>query len=87
MSEEDDKTKTGIPVLNQIRGIGDLFGTTNGSKTRTEIIVFVKPRIIKNGLDAQNVAEDFRAGLSTMHNNATTFSGRDVPDSRSIPMR
>ncbi len=85
MSEEDDKTKSGIPLLQQIRGIGDLFGTTNGSKSRTEIIVFVKPRIIQNSLDAQNVAQDFRAGLSTMHNNATTFSGRDVPDPRPIP--
>ncbi len=87
MSEEDDKTQSGIPILHQIRGIGDLFGTTNGSKTRTEIIVFVKPRIIQNGFDAQNVAEDFRAGLSTMHNNATMFSGRDVPDPRPIPPR
>ena len=85
MSEEDDKTKSGIPLLQQIRGIGDLFGTTNGSKSRTEIIVFVKPRIIQNSLDAQNVAQDFRAGLSTMHSNATMFSGRDVPDPRPIP--
>ncbi len=85
MSEEDDKTKSGIPILQEIRGLGDLFGTTNGSKNRTEIIVFVKPRIIQNSFDAQNVAQDFRAGLSTMHNNATMFSGRDVPDPRPIP--
>ncbi|WP_244427114.1 type II secretion system secretin GspD [Methyloferula stellata] len=78
MSEEDDKTQTGIPFLRQIQGIGDLFGNTNGSKQRTEIIVFVRPRVIRNGLDAQNVAEDFRAGLSTMHSNATIISGRDV---------
>lgn len=78
MSEEDDKTQTGIPILRQLKGIGDLFGTTNGTKTRTEIIVFVKPRIIQNGLDAQNVTEDFREGLSTMHSNATIISGRDV---------
>jgi general secretion pathway protein D len=84
MSEEDDKTQTGIPILRQIRGIGDLFGTTNGSKLRTEIIVFVKPNVIRNGFDAQNVAEDFRAGLSTMHSNATVFSGRDSPDPRSL---
>lgn len=59
-------------------GAGDLFGTTNGSKARTEIIVFVKPSIIQNGLDAQIVAEDFRAGLSTMHSNASVISGRDI---------
>ncbi len=78
MSEEDDKTQTGIPILRQIRGIGDLFGTTNGSKLRTEIIVFVRPRIIQNGLDAENVAEEFRARLSTMHSDATIINGKDA---------
>lgn len=67
MSEEDDRTKTGIPILRQIQGLGDLFGTTNNSKTHTEIIVFVKPVIIHDSIDAQNVAEEFRAKLSMMH--------------------
>ena len=79
MSEEDDKTQTGIPILRQIQGLGDLFGNTNGSKTRTEIIIFVKPRIIRDSLDAQNVAEEFRAGLSTMHNTASIINGIGVP--------
>jgi general secretion pathway protein D len=79
MSEEDDRTQTGIPVLRQIKVIGDLFGTTNGSKQRTEIIVFVKPRIIRDNLDAQDVAEQFRAGLNTMHSAAAVVSGKDVP--------
>ncbi len=78
MSEETDKTMTGIPVLRQIKGLGDLFGTTNGTKTRTEIIVFVRPRIIQNSADAQNVAEEFRAGLNTMHSTNSVISGRDA---------
>jgi general secretion pathway protein D len=78
MSEEADKTQTGIPVLRQIQGLGDLFGTTNGTKTRTEIIIFVKPSIIQNAADAQNVAEEFRAGLNTMHSAHSVISGRDA---------
>jgi general secretion pathway protein D len=78
MSEEDDRTQTGIPVLRQIQGLGDLFGTTNNSKTHTEIIVFVKPVIIRDSVDAQNVAEEFRAKLSMMHPNIDVVSGRDA---------
>ncbi len=78
MSEEDDKTQTGIPILRQIEGLGDMFGNTNGSKVRTEIIIFVKPRIIRDGLDAQNVAEEFRAGMSTMRNSAAIINGVGV---------
>jgi general secretion pathway protein D len=78
ISEADNRMQSGIPILRQIQGLGDLFGTTNNSKARTEIIVFVKPHIIRDGLDAQNVAEEFRAGLSTMHSNASIISGKDV---------
>jgi len=75
ISEEDDRTKSGIPVLNQIRYIGDLFGSTNNSKTRTEIIVFVKPRVIGDSIDAQNVAEEFRARLNTMRDSGSVIHG------------
>lgn len=78
MSEEDDKTQTGIPILRQIEGLGDMFGNTNGSKLRTEIIIFVKPRIIRDSLDAQNVAEEFRAGMSTMRNSPAIINGIGV---------
>ncbi len=86
ISEEDDKTQTGIPILRQIQGLGDLFGTTNGNKTRTEIIIFVKPSVIQNANDAQNVAEAFRAGMSTMRSNTSIISGRDVPEPKGAPL-
>jgi len=75
MSEEDNKTQTGVPVLRQITGIGDLFGNTDGSKQRTEIIVFVKPTVIRGSGDASTVAEEFRAKLSTMHSARPIISG------------
>ncbi len=78
MSEDDNKSQSGIPILQQIRGLGDLFSTTNDTKDRTEIIVFVKPRIIRSGYDAEDVAEEFRAGLSTMHTAPTIVSGIGV---------
>ncbi|MEW6436917.1 MAG: type II secretion system secretin GspD [Pseudomonadota bacterium] len=78
MSENDNKSQSGIPILQQIRGLGDLFSTTNDTKDRTEIIVFVKPRIIRSGYDAEDVAEEFRNGLSTMHPSPTIVSGIGV---------
>jgi general secretion pathway protein D len=78
MSENTTKTQTGIPILRRIQGLGDLFGSTDGSKTRTEIIVFVKPTIVRNGVDAQEVAEEFRSKLSTMHQENEIVSGRGV---------
>jgi len=78
ISEEDDRTQTGVPVLRQIRFLGDLFGSTNNSKMRTEIIVFVSPRIVENSIDAQAVAEEFRSRLDTMRSGGSVVSGVGV---------
>jgi general secretion pathway protein D len=67
ISDSDDSTKSGIPGLNQIQYLGDLFGNTTKSKTRQEIVIFIKPQLIRNGVDARDVAEEFRRRLRAMH--------------------
>jgi general secretion pathway protein D len=46
ISESDTYTSSGIPVLHRIPGIGALFGSKSVSKTRTEMVVFMTPRVI-----------------------------------------
>jgi general secretion pathway protein D len=79
ISEEQDNNKTGIPGLNQIKYLGDIFGNTNKTRMRSEIIVFIRPQVIRNALDAQGVAEEFRERLETMRAPAPVIDGRDVP--------
>jgi general secretion pathway protein D len=79
ISERDQKTKSGIPGLNQIKFLGDLFGNTDGTKTRSEIIIFIRPQLIRNSLDARAVTEEFRDKLHTISNSArSVVSGADV---------
>ncbi len=66
ISEQQDTSKAGIPGLNQIKYLGDLFGNTSKSKQRSEIIVFIKPQVVRNSLDAQAVSEEFRQRLESM---------------------
>ena len=91
ISEQQDNDKTGIPGLNQIKYLGDIFGNTTRNRTRSEIIVFIRPMVSRNALDAQGVAEEFRERLETMRAPAPVIEGRDVPaspgptNSRRIP--
>jgi general secretion pathway protein D len=66
ISEQNQTTKAGIPVLNDMPLIGDLFGTKAARKQRTEIIMFIKPKLIRNSIDARQVAEEFRERLEMM---------------------
>jgi general secretion pathway protein D len=77
ISEREDSGKSGIPGLRNIKFLGDLFGTTSGNKQRTELIIFIRPQLIRNALDARNVAEEFRDRLNTMRTQRPTVSGSD----------
>jgi general secretion pathway protein D len=79
ISENDQRTKARIPVLGEIKFLGDLLGNTDNTKTRSEIIIFIKPQLIRNGVNARAVTEEFRDKLTTMKNSASSVvSGADV---------
>jgi general secretion pathway protein D len=79
ISENDQRTKSGIPGLSDIKFIGDLLGNTNGTKTRSEIIIFIRPQLIRNSVNARAVTEEFRDKLHTMKNSAgSMISGAEV---------
>jgi general secretion pathway protein D len=79
ISEQQNGTRSGIPVLDQIPGLGDAFGHQDNNTTRTELIIFIRPQIIRNGSDAHIVAEELRSKLrgdiaTTATNQAKTTS-------------
>ncbi len=79
ISEQQNGTRSGIPVLDQIPGLGDAFGHQDNSTARTELIIFIRPQIIRNGSDAHIVAEELRSKLrgsiaTTTTNQAVTTS-------------
>ena len=64
ISNRSEKSRQGLPILSELRFIGDLFSTNSGSSDRTELIIFIRPQVIRDGLDAQLVAEELRSKLS-----------------------
>jgi type II secretory pathway component GspD/PulD (secretin) len=45
---------------------------------RTEIIIFIRPRLIRHKVDARAVTEEFRDKLTTMKQREFCVSGADV---------
>jgi len=46
ISEQDDLSQTGIPLLKDIPYVGALFGSTVKNKTRRELIIMIQPFIV-----------------------------------------
>ncbi|HEX6768911.1 MAG TPA: SPOR domain-containing protein [Candidatus Binatia bacterium] len=57
------KGRVGVPYLMDIPVIGRFFGTTSDESTRTELIMLITPRVIRNRTDSRLVTADFKAGL------------------------
>jgi general secretion pathway protein D len=63
ISETHQGTRNGIPAVDQIPGLGDLFAHNDRTTARTELIIFIRPQIIRDGTDAHYVAEELRSKL------------------------
>ncbi len=66
VSDSQENTRAGIPILDQTPIIGSIFSnSTSKSTDRTELIIFIRPQIIRDGADASRVAEELRAKMHT----------------------
>jgi general secretion pathway protein D len=61
--EDSTKGQDGIPYLSKIPIIGHLFGNTNDETTRTELIILLSPRVIKNRQEAKGVTSEYTQRL------------------------
>jgi general secretion pathway protein D len=63
ISEQQNGNRNAIPLLDQIPGLGDGFGHQDKKIERTELIIFIRPQIIRDSTDAHFVAEELRSKL------------------------
>ena len=47
-------------MLEKITLLGDLFAKNQTAANRTELIIFIRPHIIQEAVDAQEIAEQMR---------------------------
>jgi general secretion pathway protein D len=65
ISETQNKTRQGIPLLDSIPGVGDAFSHQNGLRTRTELILFIRPTVLKDAVDVHVIAEEMRSKMNS----------------------
>lgn len=58
--DNNTRTKIGIPYLDQIPFFGFLFGSTDLEDKRTELLILLTPRVIRNAEDVKTITEELR---------------------------
>ena len=64
IQERDTKGRKQIPVIGNIPVLGNLFKEKTDNIDRTELIIFIRPRVIRDLREARQVTDEFRRRLS-----------------------
>ena len=73
ITDNATSSRSGIPGLVDIPGIGFLFGTQKAAKTRTELFVFITPYIISSATEAARLTDIFKDRLQSLPRPESTF--------------
>ncbi|HSZ10799.1 MAG TPA: type II secretion system secretin GspD [Rhizomicrobium sp.] len=61
-----NKSKNGIPFLQDVPVLGNLFRTTENDTSRTELMVLITPHVIDNVQKARAITDELRRRLPTL---------------------
>jgi general secretion pathway protein D len=68
ITESISKGRSGVPYLEKIPLLGALFRDTDDSTTRTELILLITPRVMRDDAEFQNVMDDLRNEFQSLKN-------------------
>ncbi len=77
ISEDDQGGRSGVPLLSDVPVLGELFSYNDRTHKRTELIVFITPRIIRDSNDARRVTEELMGRLRSLQTPTATAPGKN----------
>jgi general secretion pathway protein D len=72
IADDITDTKTGVPFLYQLPIIGSLFGATTKEDIKTELVILITPRVVKNKQDSRVISNEFKRKLTTIYKEEVT---------------
>jgi general secretion pathway protein D len=65
--ESNLQSSAGVPFLHRLPGIGAAFGAKSYSKSRTELVVFLTPRVIYDTNQMVDATDEIRSGMKRIN--------------------
>jgi general secretion pathway protein D len=64
--EDKENTSNGLPLLSRIPILGGLFGSQELMNNRTELVMFITPRVVENETEVRRIIDDLRRRMEQM---------------------
>ncbi len=66
ITEDKENTSNGLPLVSRIPVIGGLFGEQKLKNNRTELVLFITPRVVESEGDFRRVIDDLRRSMEQL---------------------
>jgi len=64
IKDNSSNSRNGLPILSGIPGLGALFGATEKSLDRTELLIVLTPRVLDNAQALIDISDEIRARVA-----------------------
>ena len=85
INEAKKNSSKGLPLLSRIPVLGGLFGDQTLNNNRTELVVFITPRMIETEIDLKNAIDDLRRKMQKLDESLDVFNSTLTPSGRIFP--
>ena len=86
IQDSEQRSNGKVPILGDVPILGPLLGSnTNNSDDRTELIVFITPRVIRDSQDARDISEELRARMRALGSQGFLPAPGTMPPAATVP--
>ncbi|SIO45988.1 type II secretion system protein D (GspD) [Bradyrhizobium erythrophlei] len=64
IQEQATKTSNQVPLLGDIPGVGAMFSSRNNEVKKTELVILITPRVVRDGTESRLVTEEYRRKMN-----------------------
>ena len=72
IQEQASRTSKQIPILGDIPGLGVAFSARNNDVQKTELVILITPRVVRDGTESRLVTEEYRRKMNVYMPHTTT---------------
>jgi general secretion pathway protein D len=65
IQESDTVNRNSVPVLGDIPMLGNAFGTKDDQINRTELLILIRPCVVRNSEDARRATEEYQVRIKS----------------------
>jgi general secretion pathway protein D len=87
ITDNKQNSSAGLPLISRIPIIGGLFGQQTLTNNRTELVMFITPRVVETEIDLKSIVDDLRGRMEQVDDAFDVFRRSKTPAAGGSPAK